>query len=848
MSCIPARAHGVLMSRATGRAFAMTSLQTVERELELHAGALRALARALVSNPDAADDVVQETALRALCAPPHHADGMFGWLATTLRNLASKSRRAQVRRDRRERLAARPEAVPPPERALAQRESLRKVTEAVLALPEPYQTALVLRYYQNLTPTAIAARTNTPLATVKSRQQRGLVLLRAELDRSDRTGRWRQALLATTGMAAPAKPLLLTTGTLLMAPTAKLAFLAGAALVGAVLLFVLGGEPPAPPPALVSAVPAPIAASTEVEVESAAPAQLRREEAAPAASLPPALDLAHPYQFELRCRVIDRDGLPVRGAQVFLAPQACALNTWPELSGDDGSVVVRWRGRQETMWITLGVRRSDLNQLLRQVEVRAGAQREIVLLGEQRQQGTFHLAMKHSADSRAKGTVSFLLQALDDSGCENAGAAVDCRGCHQGPQVRGVFDVRLKMRGGLHPEATFADLLLPRASAELLAAKPELIDAEVGSVVEGAGHASGAVVSLIGRSPPPTAALGRIVGRVFAADGAPAAGVTVAWGRDLTRQANRTRTSKDGSFAIDGAPAGSIDLRCGGGDLGQATTVLSVVERIETRADVLLRLGAVIQGHALGRDGAPLAGWRVEYIAHDESWSDACTVRDDGTFVLPNLTAGGGKLLLWPKQGTQLPAAIESSVLADVAEVVFDLRQRGEPRGGIRLRALLPPGVTDVAAEARVWQNESGRGAVMELTQEGAFVLAGLAAGFYRVEIGGEAVGWRDLGQHWVDGKRVCDLGVTELPRPGRVHVTRAEGIAEPPELYARRLDGDVRAEDVARGVGDTLLLPAGQWLALWRVGKEEIAGEVFTVPTAGTVELRLDHERSALK
>jgi hypothetical protein len=154
--------------------------------------------------------------------------------------------------------------------------------------------------------------------------------------------------------------------------------------------------------------------------------------------------------------------------------------------------------------------------------------------------------------------------------------------------------------------------------------------------------------------------------------------------------------------------------------------------------------------------------------------------------------------------------------------------------------------VADVAAEARVWQNDSGRGAVMELTEDAAFVVPGLSAGFYRVEVGGEAVGWRDLGQHWVDGKNVCDLGVTELPRPGRVHVTRAAGIAGAPELYARRPEGDVRAEDVARGVGETLLLPAGEWLALWRVGDDEIDGTTVTVPAAGTAELYLGREDSA--
>ncbi|HEV2134155.1 MAG TPA: sigma-70 family RNA polymerase sigma factor [Terracidiphilus sp.] len=47
-------------------------------------------------------------------------------------------------------------------------------------LPEAQRAALVLRYQEDLTPEEIAAALGTPLATVKSHLQRGLMLLRAK--------------------------------------------------------------------------------------------------------------------------------------------------------------------------------------------------------------------------------------------------------------------------------------------------------------------------------------------------------------------------------------------------------------------------------------------------------------------------------------------------------------------------------------------------------------------------------------------------------------------------------------------------------------------------------------------
>src|SRR5262245_37519532 len=117
--------------------------------LLLHDHFVRALARSLLSDRHAAEDVAQETWVAALETGGAATWGPR-WLASVVKNLAHKARRGEQRRERRESTAARPEAVPST-RELLEREAARtELVEAVLALEEPYRDAVVLRYFENL--------------------------------------------------------------------------------------------------------------------------------------------------------------------------------------------------------------------------------------------------------------------------------------------------------------------------------------------------------------------------------------------------------------------------------------------------------------------------------------------------------------------------------------------------------------------------------------------------------------------------------------------------------------------------------------------------------------------------
>jgi len=66
--------------------------------------------------------------------------------------------------------------------ALDESQVAGRLEELVRTLPEPYRTAVVLRYAEEATPDEIAAILGRPVATVKSHLQRGLILLRQKAD------------------------------------------------------------------------------------------------------------------------------------------------------------------------------------------------------------------------------------------------------------------------------------------------------------------------------------------------------------------------------------------------------------------------------------------------------------------------------------------------------------------------------------------------------------------------------------------------------------------------------------------------------------------------------------------
>jgi RNA polymerase sigma factor (sigma-70 family) len=192
----PSPVRRVLAYAARAHRATPVSPPTIQ-ELLQHASFLRELARSLVHDEHAADDLVQDTWVAALQGPPSHGRNLAAWLRTVAGRIFFRStRRARVpTRDPQEI----DEALAAPADDTRERVLLwTALSRAVLELREPYRTVVVLRFYDDLPPRAIARRTGRPVNTVNSQLRRGLALLRAELDREHggERGAWLPGLAA----------------------------------------------------------------------------------------------------------------------------------------------------------------------------------------------------------------------------------------------------------------------------------------------------------------------------------------------------------------------------------------------------------------------------------------------------------------------------------------------------------------------------------------------------------------------------------------------------------------------------------------------------------------------------
>ena len=313
----------------------MSSEPTLDTQTLLaHSQFVRALARQLVRDENRAEDVVQDTWLAALKRPPRSLRGLRSWLRTTVRNFVSLSARSERRRGQRERVAARPEALPATD-ALVQRMDLQqRMMAAVLSLDEPHRSVLLHRFFENLPPTKVAERLGLPLETMRSRLNRALELLRHRLKRESASDNRRfmaaLVLLAESpasglAMASARAAASLAPGVALMSVKTKIVITAVLVIAASVassrllrevdtteLPKVAGRENPVPEGVVEESLPP--APDPVREVASAVQAPVAEPVPEPVTQAP--LEPAHVA--DVLGIVVDPDGTALPGAEVFL--------------------------------------------------------------------------------------------------------------------------------------------------------------------------------------------------------------------------------------------------------------------------------------------------------------------------------------------------------------------------------------------------------------------------------------------------------------------------------------------------------------------------------------------------
>lgn len=286
---------------------------------------MRRIAAGLLKNEHDADDAAQDAWVAALGSRESNTT-LRAWLANVTKNFAFRIIRDRSRRARREEAVARPEATATVAEIVERERARQQILAAVLALEEPYKTAVLLRYFENLPPREIAKRTGEPIGTVKTRLKRGLGDLRSSVTTTLGAG-WAgwclqivRAAPSAGAIYAPAAGnsiiyitlLIMSKKTILAAVAIAAAMLGGAALMQY-------KYSPEPPPRTLETPPVASAPERPRETHSQPSAAIATN---PAPKPAPRVAVAAPdaeikNKLEIRGRVVDEAGAPLAGWNVY---------------------------------------------------------------------------------------------------------------------------------------------------------------------------------------------------------------------------------------------------------------------------------------------------------------------------------------------------------------------------------------------------------------------------------------------------------------------------------------------------------------------------------------------------
>ncbi|MCP3914239.1 MAG: sigma-70 family RNA polymerase sigma factor [bacterium] len=585
---------------------------------------LRRLARRLLGDGPDADDLAQETLVRALERGPRGEvtpGDVRAWMGTVARRLAGERWRLAAHRREREAASSRDEATPSTAEVLERAALQRTLADEVMALPEPLRMAVLLRYFEGLDYPALAKREGIAPVAARKRVSRGIAILRDRLDaRSSGRDAWSLALLPLVRSETVTPSL--AKGALLVQTKTKLALaLAVPALVAGGFYLNQSGAPDELVLPSTSGTAALVERTEDLivpEAKERAPED-KPVDAAPEAARPARIRAAFPSVPEsevgtLDLRVTWSDGSAADGVGGHVMP-------W---GADDAFLMER-----ELLTDARG--HCVLDQLapgkLGVYLDRASGGSTEILAGK---------VTSHEVTLEAGVTVTG--RVLDGDGDSVAGALVQLSEHGNGTEGRAVTQAdangAYRVRGIRGQRALSA-----RAPGHGPSAQTD-VDAAAGSTIE---------LDLVLRG-----AGGSVRGQLLDPDGIPVAGARVRV--NPSRRASNTKedgrwvdarslpaqgqTDEAGLFAFDGLQTGRHTI------LVRAQDVPPLRHDVEIRAgkteelELLFASGGTLEGIVRTGEGAPATGAVVRIGRYGDFDSHAARVRADGGYRFTGLPAG----------------------------------------------------------------------------------------------------------------------------------------------------------------------------------------------------------------
>jgi RNA polymerase sigma-70 factor (ECF subfamily) len=784
-----------------------------------HAGYVRALARRLVYDPHAADDLFQAAWLAALERPARDGSAPRRWLAALVRNLASKSWLAGARRRAREQRRDPPPPASSPAEVLALESERRRVVAALLELDEPYRSTLIQRFFDDLEPAQIAARADVPVETVRTRLKRGLQRLRERLLRD---GALAGALARGLNLGPPAMPEVMARlgqRILLMSMAKKAAFAVAVVVVAAFAWQQIGA--PGAPGSSGGRQPRP---APEVAASAAtAPAPT---DAGSARSVVPVVGGTSPTG-SLTVHVQWPDHAPAAGINARVGPTDVAnveASMRTARTGADGSFTIE-RLRPGKVFIYLDRAYTD------DATIRAGERTEVTMLlghgleirGHVRDYDGRPAADAEIVITRGFGPAFVVATSAADGAFAIAhaplDAAVSARARDRAPTPQkivhgkpyGAVEIELAFaaRGGAivgtvvdrdgKPVAGAVVLVGPETdsfralpgSGELPPLRDRLTASDAGGAYRTEGVAAGdtqltvvanrfapwrgevrVVEGYTARCDAVLQASARLRGTVRDEQGQPKnGGVRVGrWG--IT--ASSINCSADGSYELDFLPLGDFEAWAGQPGAGEARTTLHAEPGAELRWDPVLSRGTTLRGRVLA-DGRPVARCRVSARGMPSAranWFQDDTTYVDGRFSFINCPAGLLHLEARSPTSGQFVVAALDDVDPFAGEVVLAVDPAREPTAHVSGRVVDGDGRPVADAEVSVLPLAADLGGhSLRTDADGRFLSPGCPAGEWRVAVQVEGFARFAAPARAVAAGATVDWGDLVLARGGSVVV-----------------------------------------------------------------------------
>jgi len=627
-----------------------------------HSARVRALARALVLDPNEALDIEQTAWRRAL--ESGRSTFSAAWLAAVVRNVArSRWREGARRREREQRVAAEHPPGASPAEILEREEQRRRLVEHVLALAEPWRTTLVLHYLEERSLREVAELMGAPHETVRARVRRGLELLRERLRRESGPN-WALVLLSGLRMdLEPAGVSLTVGGVLAMGTAAKVAVAAALGVLSLVLFFRARSSEPARPEPLEVETAQRAQAALDGESNATAPLAAERLAAPDAQSTAP--EVAHtttPVETSVQLRVLwERD-------------RSAAAEIWVEMraSGDPAPDLQRRRALTDAE----GLVRFDA---VAPGRVRAKTDRGAQFVGELRAgellQGELLLRDGFSVrgevfdeHERPVSGAEIWLETETLVGDGFAVASTDARGRFE---LSGLSPDQSSLIGARAPgRAPSAQHILFGGDARVVELRLVLRaqgDALNVSVVDTFGAPVAGAVACLGE-PPWRGSLSKLDDP-----------------RQMPPPALTARADAAGRIEFQGVALGEQPLCVRAPDLAPWQRTVTIGR--ETSVRVVLERAVTLRGEVLDADGAPVTGARVAVGPLGEFLEIATLSARDGSFTLRGLAGGSFKASVRAEGVGSAQAQFHA---APGQELEWRVQL---PRGGVIRGRVVAPGV-----------------------------------------------------------------------------------------------------------------------------------------------------------